>query len=111
MQSEPCGKPVDNYDWAAAERAGYRSGHLVCRCPKCGLRQMVAYRPKLVARCRVCTPYVKQSEKPILEVISDPARLRHKRPGHPRPKGRLTEDGMVVIDPTLLRSSDGSAPA
>jgi hypothetical protein len=74
------------------------------------MRQMVAYRAHLAARCKVCTPHVAMKHKPVLEIVSDMTRIRHKRPGWPRSKRQLAEDGCVIFDPSL-RSSDGSAPA
>jgi hypothetical protein len=92
--------------WARAERSGYRSGHVVCRCPACGMRQLVSYRggKSFKPRCRVCTPYVPVSEKPLLEVVSDLSRIAHKRPGWPRSKRQLLEDGCVVVAPSLPSS-------
>jgi len=77
--------------WTERAEAGRLSGHVVCRCPACGCLQMAAYRPQSTPwpRCRVCLA------PGVLQPVSDPSTVLHKRPGMPRTVKRLLAAGGI----------------
>ena len=99
--------------WLEAERIGRRTGHVVCRCPRCGERCLVSYRPKSQPwpRCRVCLMpsieipvrwgqprRIEREPAPRVEPIGDLTLIACKRPGQPRTIRQLTRDGCIVYD-------------
>jgi hypothetical protein len=98
--------------WTELERLGRLSGHVVCRCPGCGQRQMIAYRPPSQPwpRCRVCRPVTlpvpshgppgtipatQWSKVPRLVPVSDLSLVVNKNPGWPRTNRQLLAAGLI----------------
>src|SRR5215472_15888663 len=102
LRRGPLASAVSDFDWAALIEIGKRSGHVLCRCPRCGERQMCAYRPasKPWPVCKVCAPgsltlrggtgYAVNAPRVVPE--SDPPVVIHKRPGEPRTPTQLARD-------------------
>lgn len=81
----------DDELWLKLAEAGRLSGHVVCRCPACGERQLRSYRPKSTPwpTCLLCRgPRVEPTEDMSTWTGS-------KRPGLPRTKRELLAAGYV----------------
>lgn len=95
--------------WAEAERCGDLTGHVVCRCPRCLERCLVAYRPKSQPwpPCRVCLP----QPSPRVQPVGDPSQVANKRPGQPRTLTALRAAGCVVVRPVERPPGSARSPA
>jgi hypothetical protein len=86
--------------WIALMEAGKLSGHVVCRCPECGLLQMASYRPQSQP-WPVCInhPGTLSSTSlrafPRVVPVSDPAEVVNKTPGDPRTPTQALADGDI----------------
>lgn len=95
-------EPGEDETWRKLAAAGRLSGHVICRCPACGNRQMVAYRPASQPWpvCRICVPeHLTMSTQrgfPRLEPLEvDDLMYVSKRPGLPRTPRELLALGYV----------------
>src|SRR5947209_7740973 len=78
----------DDEYWAAVEKVGYRTGHVVVACPSCHQRQLVSYSPPSSPwpRCRVClgdgwNKRLGTWRTPRMILMSDISKVTNKRPG------------------------------
>ena len=100
-------KPGEAAHWSTAARWGRAHGYVLAVCPGCGQRQLAAVVDTLKAdgslkaggawpRCKLCAP---MDRGPRVQPLDDPSRVRRLRPGEPRTKRQLAEDGCIVRPP------------
>jgi hypothetical protein len=102
--------------WMILEWLGRSTGHMVARCPGCGARQMIAYRPPSQPnpRCRIClgTGWERRSASwgsPRLVVISDRSLVTNKRPGEARNATELRRVGLKLARPLPQEVTEAGA--
>jgi hypothetical protein len=85
--------------WTSLAEAGRLSGHVVCRCPACGERALIAYRPPSQPwpECRACRysdARMNGAQAPRVAPLEDvTAWAGSKRPGEPRSRRELARAG------------------
>ena len=115
--------PELDAQWTALAMAGRLSGHVVCRCPDCGLLQMCSYRPKSQPwPCCINHPGTLSARTlrgfPRVVPVTDPALTVNKRPGEPRTDKQLLAAGLIrrpnhrsdMNDPTTAAGPPGPEP-
>lgn len=90
---------MTEYDWPAAEAIARRTGHVLAQCQACASRCLVSiYDGSSLRGSRAHPwPHCRQCFTPGARVapIGDLALVKHRRPGQPRTKRQLLEDGLL----------------